>query len=345
MRPIGSGILSKFFDYMHENNQHTIEKAPIRFIPYYKTVIWGGTKICDYQGVRQSEPNVGECWEISAVDGHESVVESGPYAGKSISELIGMFGAQLLGAKVMEKYHGRFPLLVKLIDANDNLSVQVHPDDDMARERHDSLGKTELWYIIQAEKGAKIYSGMRVAIDPRQYQEHVAAGTFEDLVAVHDSAPGDVFFLPAGRVHAIGAGNFLAEIQESSDVTYRIYDYNRRDAAGNLRELHTELAKDAIDYQVYDDYKSPPVPDDVADVEIVNCDHFVVRRVKVDGRISLTFNPESFAVVMCLEGEVTLEYPGGADRLTRGCAVLCPAVMTSVEVSGKATLLISQANV
>ncbi len=217
-------------------------------MPYFKSVIWGGERICKYKGVEQTEEKIGESWEISAVPGHESVVAEGPYKGMRITELIDCFGAELLGSKVMERYDGKFPLLVKLIDANDNLSVQVHPDDELAKKRHDSLGKTEMWYIIDADKGAKIYSGLNREMTPEEYVARVADNTIEETLAVHDSHPGDIFFLPAGRVHAIGAGNLLAEIQESSDITYRIYDYERRDAQGNARELHTELAKDAIEY-------------------------------------------------------------------------------------------------
>lgn len=321
-----------------------IEKAPIRFIPYLKSVIWGGNRICDYKGIRQTEPNIGESWEISAVPGHESIVESGSYSGKKITELIDEFGPELLGRKVMEKYAGKFPLLIKLIDANDNLSVQVHPDDKLAMSRHDSLGKTEMWYIIDAENDAKIYAGLNIAMTPEEYVRRVDEGSFADTLAVHESAPGDAFFLPAGRVHAIGAGNLLAEIQESSDITYRIYDYDRRDANGNARELHTQQAKDAIDYTVYPDYKSPVIPEEEKQAEIVKCDHFTVDRINVDGSMNLEFNPESFTVVMCIDGEVTIGYPEGKVTLMKGQTVLCPAVLSKVSVSGKATLLTSQAN-
>ena len=312
-----------------------IKKEPIRFIPYLKSVIWGGEKICKYKGIGQTEANIGESWEISAVPGHESVVADGPYKGMSLTELIDCFGQELLGKEVMEKYDGKFPLLVKLIDANDNLSVQVHPDDALAKERHDSLGKTEMWYIIDADKGAKIYSGLNREMTADQYVERVENDTIEEVLAVHDSHPGDVFFLPAGRVHAIGAGNLLAEIQESSDITYRIYDYGRRDAQGNSRELHTELAKDAIDYSYYGNYKSPSADCSQADAEIAKCDHFTVHRLLLDGEMDLHFSDASFTVLMCLEGEASV----GGMMVKKGETLLLPAAMTSVTLKGQGTLL------
>ena len=180
-----------------------IKKEPIRFAPYLKSVIWGGEKICRYKRIDQAEEKIGESWEISEVEGHESVVSEGPYKGMLITELIENFGSELVGKDVMDRYEGRFPLLVKLIDANDNLSVQVHPDDELAMARHGSLGKSEMWYIIEAEQGAKIYSGLNRTLTPEEYVGKVKEDSIEDLLAVHDSSPGDVFFLPAGRVHSI----------------------------------------------------------------------------------------------------------------------------------------------
>ena len=316
-----------------------IEKAPIRFVPYLKSVIWGGEKICRYKGIEQTEEKIGESWEISVVPGHESVVSEGPYKGMRITELIECFGPELLGRDVFDRYDGKFPLLVKLIDANDNLSVQVHPDDDLARERHDSLGKTEMWYIIDADKGAKIYSGLNRELTPDEYVRMVEDNTIEQALAVHDSHPGDVFFLPAGRVHAIGAGNLLAEIQESSDITYRIYDYDRRDAQGNPRELHTEQAKDAIDYTFYEEYKSAPADPSVADAVIAECGHFKVDRLLLDGEMTLTLTDSSFTVLMCLDGEAVIGYGTDFMPLKPGETLLIPAALTSFTLKGKATLL------
>ncbi len=316
-----------------------IKKAPIKFVPYLKSVIWGGEKICKYKGIEQTEANIGESWEISAVPGHESVVADGPYKGMKITELIECFGPELLGREVFDRYDGKFPLLIKIIDANDNLSVQVHPDDALAKERHGSLGKTEMWYIIDAEKDAKIYSGLNREITADEYVERVKDGSIEEVLAVHDSHPGDVFFLPAGRVHAIGAGNLLAEIQESSDITYRIYDYGRKDAQGNTRELHTELAKDAIDYTYYDSYKSEPAEAGEEDAVIVRCDHFTVDRLLLDGKMELKFSEDSFTVLMCLEGEAMIAYEDGEMNVKAGETVLVPAALSSFGLKGKGILL------
>lgn len=318
-----------------------IDKRPISFSPYLKSVIWGGDKICKYKGIPQPEPNIGESWEISAVPGHESIVAEGTYKGMTITELIDCFGAELLGDKVMQRYNGKFPLLIKFIDAADNLSVQVHPDDKMAMSRHNSLGKTEMWYIIQSDKDAKIYAGLNTAMTPDDYVKRVADGTFAETLAVHDSHSDDVFFLPAGRVHAIGAGNLLAEIQESSDITYRIYDYNRCDALGNTRELHTELAKEAIDYSVYSEYKNQSALTDIINCEIVKCDHFTTNRILLEGELSLNLDYSSFTIVICLEGMATLKYKDGESVLPVGHTTLLPAAMKDITLSGIAKLLIS----
>ncbi len=319
-----------------------IKKAPIRFKPYFKSVIWGGERICKYKDIEQPQDKIGESWEISAVEGQESIVAEGPYKGMSIPELIECFGSELLGTKVFDRYEGKFPLLIKLIDANDKLSVQVHPDDRLAKERHGSLGKSEMWYIISADEGAKIYSGLNREMTPEEYVRRVKDGSIEDVLAMHESRRGDVYFLPAGRVHAIGAGNFLAEIQESSDITYRIYDYGRRDAKGNTRELHTEQAKDAIDYTYYENYKSAPPTDNVADAVIAECEHFTVNRVLVDGEMEMKFSGESFVAIMCIDGEASLVYSGGKMVLKTGETVLVPAALKAIALKGKGTLLIAQ---
>ena len=318
-----------------------IEKAPLIFKPYLKKVIWGGTKICTMKGIHQKEPNIGESWEVSAIPGHESVVAEGKYKDRTITDLIEEFGADLLGERVFQKYDGKFPLLVKIIDANDKLSVQVHPDDNLAKKRHSSPGKTEMWYIISTEPDAKVYAGFKIRTDPDDYIRRIANGTFIETLAEHDSHPGDIFYLPPGRVHTIGAGNLLAEIQESSDITYRIYDYDRKDALGNKRELHTSEAKDAIDYNLYDDYKYPPVDDSQEIANLVNCEHFKTYRIKVTDKKDLSFNPDSFTVLMCLEGEMTLIHPVGSTSLKEGMTVLIPAALTNLRVTGEGKLLMA----
>lgn len=317
-----------------------IELAPIVFTPYLKKVIWGGNRICTYKDIAGPAAGIGESWEISAVPGHESVVSQGAYKGMSITGLIDRFGSELLGSKVIGKYGRKFPLLVKIIDAADNLSIQVHPDDRLAAQRHGCLGKTEMWYIIDSGKDAKIFAGLNTAMTPDDYVAHVTDGTFAETLAVHHSSPGDVFFLPAGRVHAIGAGNLLAEIQESSDITYRIFDYDRRDADGRPRELHTALAKDAIDFTVHSDYKTPRPSDDDTDCELVRCSHFTTRRIIVDGDTGLVLAPGSFSVIMCIDGNVALSYSDRTTTLSKGTTALIPAAMTSLKIIGKSTILL-----
>ena len=319
-----------------------IKQSPLVFVPYLKTVIWGGDKICKYKGIEQREPQIGESWEISVVPGHESVVNNGDYKGKALTTLIEEFGEDLLGKKVVNKYGKKFPLLIKFIDANDNLSVQVHPDDTLAMERHGSLGKSEMWYIIATDQNSKIYSGLKVEMTPKEYVKRVEDGTFAETLAVHDSKPGDVYFLPAGRVHAIGAGNLLAEIQESSDITYRIYDYNRVDSNGNPRELHTEQAKDAIDYRVYKDYKSEVPSENQELAELVRCEHFTTYRLNLRGDGELTMDGNSFVVLICLQGDVMVRCKEGKVRLTQGHTALIPAKVEKVILSGNAKILTSK---
>ena len=321
-----------------------IEQAPIIFAPSLKSVIWGGSRICSYKGIPQPDAKIGESWEVSALPGHESVVESGPYAGSKLSELVAAFGAELLGDAVAERYGGKFPLLVKFLDVCHNISVQVHPRDELAMARHNAPGKNEMWYIVDSDPGAKVCVGFNQKISHDEYELHVAEGSVESILAEHESNPGDVFYLPAGRVHTIGPGNLVAEIQDASDITYRIFDYNRLDSEGKPRELHTDLAREAIDYEHYDNYKLAPVADTVNDVELVHFPHFCVHRLLVDGTMDLHFSTDSFTVLMCVRGEARLRYAGGEMTLRAGRTVLCPAVLTDISLDGKATVLYSRAN-
>ena len=316
-----------------------MKEAPIIFKPYLKSVIWGGEKICDYKGIDQEQSNIGESWEISAVNGHESLVVDGYYKGKSLTELIDNFGEELLGKNVIKRYGNKFPLLIKFIDARDNLSIQVHPNDELAKKRHGSLGKTEMWYIISTDKGAKIYAGLKEKMTPEEYVRKISDNTFSESLAIHDSHPGDIFFLPAGRVHAIGSGNLLAEIQESSDITYRIYDYGRKDSEGKERELHTELAKDAIDFKVYPDYRTQIPQDEREETPLVDCDHFVTSRIILDGKKNMEMDGSSFVIFICIKGNVKITCAEGEIDLTQGTTGLVPAKARRFLLGGKGTLL------
>jgi len=222
---------------------------PLKFHPILKQTLWGGERIIPYKELASELSRVGESWELSGMPGSESVVAEGPWTGSTLPELIGRFGAELLGKANYARFGQEFPLLVKFIDAREDLSIQVHPDDELARKRHGKSGKCEMWYVLEAEPGASLLTGFSRPIAPAEYERRVADNTLTDVLNRQAIASGDVFYLPAGRVHSIGKGSFIVEIQQSSDITYRIYDFDRRDAAGNSRELHTELAREAIDFE------------------------------------------------------------------------------------------------
>ena len=315
---------------------------PFKFEPYLKSVLWGGEKIAKYKGIVTDQHNIGESWEISGVDGHESVVAEGDDKGLNLRQIIEQYKNDLVGNAVYAKYGDTFPLLVKIIDAKGDLSVQVHPDDTLAKARHNSYGKTEMWYIIDAEEGAPIYAGLSKQITPEEYEKLVAENAIMDVIARHDSHAGDLFFLPAGRIHAIGAGNLLAEIQQTSDITYRVYDFDRRDANGNPRELHTEQAKDAIDYTVYPEYKSEYDRNGKSATPLVKCQYFDVKREIIDGVSTIDASTDSFMIIMCLDGEATItDNLGGVTHVKKGESSLVPAVITSMKAEGKATFMTS----
>ena len=315
---------------------------PFKFEPYLKSVLWGGEKIAKYKGIVTDQHNIGESWEISGVDGHESVVAEGDDKGLNLRQIIEKYKGDLVGNAVYAKYGDTFPLLVKIIDAKGDLSVQVHPDDTLAKARHNSYGKTEMWYIIDAEEGAPIYAGLSKQITPEEYEKLVAENAIMDVIARHDSHAGDLFFLPAGRIHAIGAGNLLAEIQQTSDITYRVYDFDRRDANGNPRELHTEQAKDAIDYTIYPEYKSEYDRNGKSATPLVKCQYFDVKREIIDGVSTIDASTDSFMIIMCLDGEATItDNLGGVTHVKKGESILVPAVITSMKAEGKATFMTS----
>jgi len=262
-----------------------------RFAPILRPMIWGF-----------------ELWVLSGYPERISTVSDGPCAGMTIRELIAKEKANLVGKKVYEEFGDEFPLLIKFIGAKQDLSIQVHPNEALAQARHNGHGKTEMWYVINTEPGAHLYSGLSQQIDSAGYERRIADGTIVEVLAEHKTAPGDVFFLPAGRIHAICGGNYLAEIQQTSDLTYRIYDYGRPGADGKPRQLHTELAKDAIDYKVYDNYRTDwkPCPD--SEVELVNCPYFTTSILELDKTLTKDLSGlDSFLVVMCIEGEGSVD--------------------------------------
>lgn len=314
---------------------------PLKFRPILKSAIWGGEKIAPLKGIVTDQKQIGESWEISGVKGNESVVDNGPDAGLTLPQMIEKYGAALVGEYNYEKFGTTFPLLIKIIDAAGDLSLQVHPDDELAHKRHNSLGKTEMWYIVDTEPDAVICAGLEKNITPDEYVAKVADNTLMDVVAHHKSKPGDVFFLPAGRIHSIGAGNLLVEVQETSDVTYRIYDFGRVDAkTGKPRELHVDLAKDAIDYTVYPSYVTKPGASLDGVQELVSCSHFSVYRIVVEGEKKLHPVIKSFSTMTCIEGvlEVT-DDRGNQITLRAGESCLVPAMATLIELKGNGVLI------
>lgn len=308
---------------------------PFKFSPILKSIIWGGSDICKFKGIEPLQEGIGESWELSSVENNISEIANGELKGRSLESLIAEAKDQLVGKRNFEKFGTVFPLLIKFIDARDNLSIQVHPDDVLGKERHNSYGKTEMWYVIDAAKDAFLYSGFAKEITPDQYVKSIEDNTFVDMLEKHDVKRGDVFFLPAGRVHAIGAGTFIAEIQQTSNVTYRIYDYNRKDANGNGRELHTELAKDAIDFKIYDNHVTRYVEKLNEPVRLESCEYFTTNLLKLDQSITQDYsNIDSFVVYICMGGKAeVVDNKGNKIALQQGETVLIPADTKSVTIN------------
>lgn len=300
---------------------------PLKFQPILKNIIWGGNEISKFKNFEQEETGIGESWEISAVEENVSIIQNGEFANTPLDVLINKAKDKLVGKEVYEKFGDKFPLLIKFIDAKDDLSIQVHPDDTLAKQRHNSFGKTEMWYIVKAEPKAFIFSGFKENITPEQYVERVANNTFTGALEKHFVQEGEVYFIPAGRVHAIGSGCFVAEIQQTSNITYRIYDYNRKDAKGKTRELHTELAKDAIDYTVYDSHKTDYKSIQNETNELVSCEYFTTNLLELDKAFENDIsNIDSFIIYMCLEGSCELEdNKKNKISLCKGETILIPA--------------------
>ncbi|MBO6297091.1 MAG: class I mannose-6-phosphate isomerase [Prevotella sp.] len=314
---------------------------PLFFKPLLKSTLWGGNKIIPFKGLDIRQENVGESWELSGVKGNESVIASGVYERLTISEVIRHEKANLLGHENYERFGDEFPLLIKFIDACQDLSIQVHPDDETARRQGRSRGKTEMWYLMECDKDAHLRSGLKAKITPEEYKAMVADDTICDAIADYAVKEGDCFFLPAGRIHSIGAGCFLAEIQQTSDVTYRIYDFKRRDKDGNMRELHTEEAAESIDYHVEKDYQTHYQNRKNEGVELVRCPYFKTAVYDLDEPMQLDYSElDSFVVLIALDGEAELtDNENNRVTLRAGQTVLYPATTKTIHVEGKIKML------
>lgn len=303
------------------------------FKPILKNAIWGGEKIKSLKNIDSPDKNIGESWEISGVKGSESVVADGPDSGLKISALIDKYGADLLGGKNLLKYGNRFPLLIKFIDATHNLSVQVHPDDNLAISRGEDSGKTEMWLIMEAEENAKIAFGFNREINKEDYKELICSDKVLETLNFHEIKKGDAFFIPAGRVHAIGAGTLLVEIQQSSDLTYRLYDYGRTDDSGNPRQLHHEEAFDALNFNdvipagiLYNPLKGSPV-------NLVANPKFTVNYWTVTNEVVRDYSEwDTFVVIVALEGKATITSGDKSREIQKGDTVLIPAACHNLKI-------------
>ena len=303
---------------------------PLKFKPILKEKIWGGQNL--KSSLNKNIPagkNIGESWELSGVENNISVVENGFLAENELDDLIEIYMGDLVGDKVYNQFGINFPLLIKFIDANDVLSIQVHPDDELAKQRHNSNGKTEMWYIVNAKKDAELISGFNKEMDKNHYLNHLKNNELPKILNYEKVTAGDIYNIPAGRVHAIGAGIVLAEIQQSSDITYRIFDWNRKDDKGNYRELHTDEALDAIDYKVYDNYKTEYKSVKNQTSQILSNKYFETNILDFNNTIEKNYNQvDSFVIYMCLEGKFEIEYYE-SEKITieKGETVLIPAVI------------------
>lgn len=309
----------------------------LKFEPVFKSVLWGGTRIAEFKGIPSQGDHIGESWELSPMAGNESVVAEGALKGETLPALLAKYGKEIMGEKLYERYGEKFPLLVKFIDSTQDLSIQVHPDDELAAQRHNSLGKTEMWYSVVPAEGAYLYAGFSQDMNPDKFRAKVADSTIVEALSKYYTNPGDVFFLPAGRVHAIGQGNFVLEIQEASDITYRIYDYNRRDAQGNLRQLHVEESVGAINYAD----KAQEVKNVTAaagtEAMVEDCGYFTTTLVNVVGEYQLELaQRESFTILISTKGNLTVVATDGTEyALPQGQTLLVPAEMPAVTLKGE----------
>ena len=314
----------------------------MKFMPLYKNKVWGGNKIKELGFDYSPLPNCGELWALSAVKDNESVISNGFLEGNTLNEALEIYMSDLIGEKNYSHFGNEFPLLVKIIDANDKLSIQVHPDNELAHQRGLENGKTEMWYIIEAEEGAEIVDGFESQVTREEYQKFLEMGRLEDILHIERPQNGDTFFIPAGRVHALGKGLLLAEIQQSSDTTYRIYDYNRPDADGKLRQLHTAEALDAIDFRVTKDGLTNYKYQQNSTVRLVECPYFTTSLVAIDKPMRKNFsNLDSFVIYLCTEGVAAVKALDTICPIHAGECVLVPAIADEVELysEGPAKLL------
>lgn len=314
-----------------------MELYPLKFEEIFKKKIWGSIKLNRLLGKKTGgKENIGESWEISGVEDNVSVVSNGFLAGNNLQEVIEVYMGSIVGEKNYEKFGFEFPLLIKFIDANDVLSIQVHPDDKTAKKRHNAYGKTEMWYIIEAEKDAEIITGFNKKTNKEEYSRILLSGNLKDLLNIEKANKNDVYYIPAGRVHAIGKGIVLAEIQQTSDITYRIYDWGRLGSNGKPRELHTDLAIDVIDYNYYKSYKTKYNSKKDKTSNIIESEYFNTNILEFDKKIKKDYNLiDSFVIFMCIEGDFDIEYNKNFENCKKGETILIPAELKNINLLPK----------
>ena len=314
---------------------------PLKFRPILKERLWGGTKLKEVLGKPIESEITGESWELSTVKGDISVIANGILEGISLKDLIESNSEELLGKSVVERFGKEFPILIKFIDAKQDLSIQLHPNDDLAKERHDSFGKTEMWYIMDADPKAELIVGFNKDVTKEEYAKSIDNDTLLDLLNYEQVKEGDTFFINTGKIHAIGAGVMLAEIQQTSDVTYRVFDFNRKDKEGNLRELHTELALDAVDYKKKDDFKVTYSQELNKVSEMVDCPYFKTSFIQLTENLELdTTKRDSFTIFMCVGGKAVIKTAEGEVSIKKGETVLLPAITKKISLQSKAAKLL-----
>jgi len=319
------------------------ELYPLKFEARLKERIWGGNALVNcYHKKADPSGKYGESWELSAVSDNVSVVSNGFLSGNNLEELIEVYMGDITGDRVYDKFGNEFPLLIKLIESTDNLSIQVHPDDELAKKRHNAYGKTEMWYILESGKNARIYTGFKEHVDKKTYTDALSEGTLEKILNTEIPSAGDVFFTPAGRIHAIGPGITLVEIQQTSDITYRIYDWNRVGTDGKPREMHTDLALDAIDFKASGKtgFRSDPILNKTKN--LVNCEYFTTNIITFNEAMEKDYSLlDSFVIYICTEGEFLIRWEGNSEPVMKGETVLLPAMIKEVtlEPQNEATVL------
>lgn len=315
-----------------------------KFEPLLKQTLWGGNKIIPFKRLRTQMERVGESWEVSGVKDQETIVANGPHKGKRLNQLVSELKGQLVGEDNYLRFGDEFPLLVKFIDACQDLSIQVHPNDEVARRHGKPHGKTEIWYCLGGDGSQKtiplLYNGLKQQITPEEYKAMVDNDTITDALACYEAYEGEVFYIPAGRIHAIGAGCFVLEIQQTSDVTYRIYDYKRKDKDGNYRELHTQLASESIDFTVLDDYRLNYTPKKNGGAPLISSPYFTIAVYDLTDPMTLDYSElDSFVILTAVKGEGTISADDEETTFHMGDTILIPATTKEVKVDGTVKFL------